>query len=135
MPRKIFVEARNDELLRALVRLRDQVHFVAFVANVQRPREFLNEDLSGFLCNLDSNFQVGFRHSNDFRGSGRWVASNRWRQAASDVSRQDRMEGRKSKSIATRVFAQVKRLVAVRYELGLRLLGQRMRVGVQQVIQ
>ena len=70
VPRKIFVEAGNNELLRALVRLRDQIHFVAFVANIQRPREFLDEDLSGFLGNLDGSLQIVFRHRKDFRGSG-----------------------------------------------------------------
>ena len=57
-----FVDAGNNILLGALVRLRDEVDFVALVANVQRPGELLDKDLSRFLSNLHRRLQIIFPH-------------------------------------------------------------------------
>ncbi len=60
--RKIFGEPRNDGLLGTLIRLRDQVDFIALVADVHRPGKFFDQDLPGFLGDFDGGFEIGFGH-------------------------------------------------------------------------
>ena len=62
--REIFIEARDDGLLGALISLRDDVHFVAFIADVRRARRFLDEDFAGFLGDFDGGFEVVLGHTN-----------------------------------------------------------------------
>ena len=66
---KIFVDAGDNELLGALVGLRDDVGFVAFVANVKRARKFLHEDLAGSLGNLDGGLEIVFGHGKNCKGN------------------------------------------------------------------
>ena len=65
---EVLVEAGDDGVLGALVGLGDEVHFVAFVANVERAGKFFHEDLAGFLGNLDGGLEVAFGHGVDCRG-------------------------------------------------------------------
>ena len=58
MTGEILVETTDNELLGALVGLGDDVDFVAFVADVERAKEFLHEDLAGFLGNLEGGLQI-----------------------------------------------------------------------------
>jgi hypothetical protein len=67
MVREIFVEARDDELFRAFIGLGDEIHFVAFVADVQRARQFFDKDFAGFLGDFDGGFKVVFGHGNTVR--------------------------------------------------------------------
>src|SRR5215467_6302171 len=76
-----LVDAGDDELFGALVGLRDDVHLVAFVANVERPGELLHEDLSGFLSDLDGSLEVVFGHdenSNGLRGPSPMLCVKKW---------------------------------------------------------
>src|SRR6266852_3988858 len=59
---KIFAEALDDEAFGALVRLRDEIHFVAFVSDVQRARQFFDEDFAGLLGDFDGSFEIVLRH-------------------------------------------------------------------------
>jgi len=70
--RKQIVDAGDNELLGALVGLRDDVHFVAFVANVERSGEFFHENFACVLRDLNGSLEIVFGHRKDFRrvGSG-----------------------------------------------------------------
>src|SRR5713226_1383616 len=57
---KTFGQPLNDQPLRAFVRLRDKIHFVAFVRNVQRTRQFFHQDFPGFLRNFNGGFKIVF---------------------------------------------------------------------------
>ena len=60
--REILGEPRNDGLLGALIGLRDQVDFIAFVVDVHRPGKFFDQDLPGFLGDFDGGFEIGSGH-------------------------------------------------------------------------
>src|SRR5260370_35953942 len=59
---KVFRQPLNDQPLRAFVGLGDKIHLVAFVSNVQRPRQFFDQDFSGFLGDLDGGVKVILGH-------------------------------------------------------------------------
>ncbi len=61
---KVFAQPLDDEPFRALVRLGDEIHFVAFVANVERARQFFDQDFAGFLGDFNCGFKVAFGHGN-----------------------------------------------------------------------
>ena len=65
---KILIEARDDSLFGALVSLGDDVDFVAFVAEIEGARHFFDQDLAGFLSDLDGDLEVVFGHGKDSRG-------------------------------------------------------------------
>ena len=58
MFREFFRDARNNSFLGTFVRLRHQIHFIAFVANVGRTREFLTQDLSRFAGDLQRGIKI-----------------------------------------------------------------------------
>jgi hypothetical protein len=76
---KIFGKALDDKAFRALVCLRDEIHLVAFVGEVQRTRQLFDEDSAGFLGDFDSGFEIVLRHW-QFLG---WFAS---RQAGTQLA-------------------------------------------------
>lgn len=59
---KIFGDALDDQFFGAPVGLGDEIDFVAFVAKVQRARQFLDEDFAGFLGDFDGGFEIVSRH-------------------------------------------------------------------------
>src|SRR6267154_2703109 len=59
---KVFRQPLNDQPLRAFVGLRDKIHLVAFVGDVQRARQFFDQDLSGFLRDLDGGVKIILWH-------------------------------------------------------------------------
>src|SRR5713226_7044573 len=59
---KIFGETLDDEAFGPLVRLRDEIHFVAFVSDVQRARQFFDQDFAGFLGDFDGGCEIVLRH-------------------------------------------------------------------------
>jgi hypothetical protein len=42
--------------------LGDKIHLVAFVSEVQRARQFFDENLAGFLGDFDGSFEIVLRH-------------------------------------------------------------------------
>src|SRR6266849_1974948 len=60
--RKVFREALDDEAFRALVGLGDEIDFVAFVSDIQRARQFFDEDFAGLLGDFDGSFEIVLRH-------------------------------------------------------------------------
>src|SRR6266704_3312503 len=66
---KVFAQPLDDEPFRAFVRLGDEIHFVAFVGDVQRSRQFFDEDFAGFLGDFNCGFKVAFGHGeHNFNG-------------------------------------------------------------------
>jgi hypothetical protein len=63
---KILGEALDDEPFRALVRLGDEIHLVAFVSNVQRARQFFDENLAGCLGDFGGGFEIVFGHGGNW---------------------------------------------------------------------
>src|SRR5260370_2494639 len=67
---KVLSEALDDEALRTLVRLSDEIDFVAFVANVKRARQFFNQDFPGVLRNFNGGFKIGIVHADNTTVAG-----------------------------------------------------------------
>src|SRR6266446_5026805 len=59
---KVFGQPLDDEPFRALVRLRYEIDFVAFVPKLERARQFLQQGFSGFLRNCNCYFEIGIVH-------------------------------------------------------------------------
>src|SRR5260370_11656704 len=59
---KILREPLNDQPFRTPVRLRDQIHLIAFVCDIQRARQFFHQDFPGFLLNLYGIVELGLVH-------------------------------------------------------------------------
>ncbi len=59
---KVFGEALDDEPFRALIGLRDEIHLVAFVGDIQRTRQFFHQDFPRFLGDFYGGLEVVLRH-------------------------------------------------------------------------
>src|SRR6266852_2138937 len=59
---KVPGKTLDDEAFGPLVRLGDEIHFVAFVSDVQWARQFFDEDFAGFLGDFDGGFEIVLRH-------------------------------------------------------------------------
>src|SRR5260370_36672965 len=55
---KILGQPLDDKAFGALVRLRDEIHLVAFVGDVQRPGQFVDQNASGFPGNFNGGLDV-----------------------------------------------------------------------------
>ena len=62
---KVFCQAFNDKPFRALVRLRDEIDFVSFVANVERARQFFDKYFARLLGDFDRGAKIGVIHPNN----------------------------------------------------------------------
>ena len=58
-------ELLDDEPLRALVSLCNEIYFVPFVANVEGERQFFNQNFPCFLGDFDGSCKIVLRHSAD----------------------------------------------------------------------
>ena len=65
MIRKVLSELLDDEPLRALVSLCNEIYFVPFVANVEWERQFFNQNFPCFLGDFDGSCKIVLRHSAD----------------------------------------------------------------------
>src|SRR5260370_10072316 len=59
---KILREPLNDQPFRTPVRLRDQIHLIAFVCEIPRARQFFHQDFPGFLRNLYGSVEIVLGH-------------------------------------------------------------------------
>ena len=59
---KVFCEALDNGFFGALVGLGDEIDFIAFVVEVQRARQFFNEDFASFLGDFGGGFEIAFGH-------------------------------------------------------------------------
>ena len=62
---KVSCQSFNDEPFRALVRLRDEIDFVSFVANVERARQFFDKYFARLLGDFDRGAKIGVVHPNN----------------------------------------------------------------------
>src|SRR5712692_10229787 len=59
---KVLGKTLDDEAFGPLVRLRDEIHVVAFVSDVQLARQFFDQDFAGLLGDFDGGFEIVLRH-------------------------------------------------------------------------
>ena len=59
---KIFCEPLDDSFFGTFVGLGDEIDFVAFVVEVERARQFFDEDFAGFLGDFGGGFEIVFGH-------------------------------------------------------------------------
>src|SRR5207244_13504521 len=62
---KVLCQPRDDVPFRALVRLRDEIDFVSFVANVERARQFFDKYFARLLGDFYRGAKIGVIHPNN----------------------------------------------------------------------